>query len=789
MAHTFSDSLLSTVYASQEIAYKTQHSAVEPLHLMLALCREKSGRHYQILLERGIDPEALENRLSDRVSVPIETGTEAKEDVLLPMTELISPILEDASTIAQNHRHRKVDTEHLLLAVIQYDREAFNNWVAHLDDLVPVIQNKIKSSIPNSKRGERSAVHLENYGVDLKFLTPLHNIVGREEPVSQLIASLAGTRPCMPILVGKNGAGKTSVMHQFAELLSLGVLPNAISFKRIISITLADMLFDTDYRGELQKRLQDVEKEAVQSNTLIFLDNADSFVAEQLSRQTQICLQHLLSSVHRLGVHAVAAMTPSIYAKYIERDSWCERRVRRIDIEPLSTQQTFKAVQSNLAALEKHYNCTPQVEDIELIVKLADRHCRKLALPGSAFNLLDQVMAGWSARNIAMLPEFEELDESIDLLRLEKERRVNEQDFEAAAGIRDQHEALEKVKKTLADAIRYEKLEGNDKDLLEPTFSAHEALARTEGVPETWLNAASSDGRQAERSRTRLQSAVIGQELAVNTIMHYAPAVAVCSKGRNLPAASYLLVGPTGCGKSTMVNHLAIDFCGGKEALHAIDMACYRQPIHAEHLKDIVALDAISPPGTEIELCDKPHVVVIENLQYAHPETIDLLISAVRGDIPNLGRRWIDSASSRILVATITVDSERGNQGELVALIRSKLKFDPLACFDSVVQFTPLTLSSLEKLASRAIDTLKVQLQSDGVTLVPGEGLAETIARMSLDDGRGGWSLEQVFRDAVKHPTIDKLAESSEIDGDKLLVVQPTANEMGSHIYISLGSR
>jgi len=800
MTRRYSDRAFEVIGNAQRIADDTAASIVEPIHLLLALCRETTGRHFRFLLERGIDPKVLDSRLAHRLeerTIQQQETTTPREPLALPSLEELMPLVRKASEKADLFRHEKTDTDHLLLALIEGDVQAFQEWTNGLDDLVAVINAKVEGA--NAGSTVRPTSLLNQLGVDVTAKARqgrLPCIIARESVVSLLIGSLSSSRCVMPILVGENGCGKTAVVEQFSQLVALGALPPPLDYERVVSLALADLVINTRYRGQQEMRILTAHREALATKTLLFLDELDS-----LDQDRTRVLRDFLASVSRMSVSAIAAMTPASFNKYIESEAWCRRRVERVDVQPLTVDETLRALYANVSPLEKHFGHAIMPDALDTIVQIADRHCRSQSLPGSAFKLLDDVAASWISLEVSGAAEFRELDKSIEDLQKRKEEKVVDQDFEAAAGMRDQEDALVKVRERLMRAIEYEALEGREEPRRLSVQAVRDATTRMTGIPALWSNTGPFNDAELVGIKDRLSEVVIGQSAAINAVMHFVPSILEATSRSQWPAATYLFAGPTGTGKSLLIRQLAVELCGNEESAIVFDMNRYFDSQHMSTLVDQLRPMSSTTGIESNDLLRRPHILVFDNIDRAHRDVTDWLAVVLRRDLTVVGDEWAGDFHSRMIIATVnqTIEPQSApdpprdfaafDRAEFSKHFTSGLPSNTVEHFDAVVPFFPLLVSDLKRLADAALNDLTNTLRDSDIDLVYEPEVAELLSQMSHECGGGGWAMGRKFDEVIRNPIVDQLIKKSAVQGARIVVVRVTGEPGNRSVAVTLTSK
>ena len=141
-------------------------------------------------------------------------------------------------------------------------------------------------------------------------------------------------------------------------------------------------------------------------------------------------------------LQTIGATTLDEYRKYVEKDAALERRFQPIQVAEPSIAHTIDILRGLRDRYEAHHRITITDEALVAAAQMADRYISDRFLPDKAIDLIDEAGARLRIRRMTAPPDLREFDEKVAAVRLEKEAAIDAQDFERAAGLRDDEKKL-----------------------------------------------------------------------------------------------------------------------------------------------------------------------------------------------------------------------------------------------------------------------------------------------------------------------------------------------------------
>ena len=686
-------------------ADRFNHNVIGTEHLLLGLIKLGQGVAVNVLQKMGLDLETV------RMEVEKQVGTGPDQKVIgnIPYTPRVKKVLDLARREAKSLNHTYIGTEHILLGLLREGDGVAARILRSLDvDIEQARQEILKeldpnftgeeSSIPETvekqgsgKKGEVKTPALKAFGRDLTEIArkgDLDPVIGRKNEIERVIQILCRRKKNNPVLLGEAGVGKTAIVEGLAQEVVKGNVPELLRDKRVVTLDLALMVAGTKYRGQFEERIKAVMDEIRRAkNVILFIDELHTIVGAGSAEGTMDASNIIKPALSRGEMQCVGATTLNEYRKYIEKDAALERRFQAVKVEEPSVDEAILILKGLRHKYEEHHKTEFTDKAIEASVRLSDRYITDRFLPDKAIDVMDE--AGSRARIGTMTrpPEMKTMEAEIEDIKVQKEHAIKNQDFEGAAQMRDKEK---QAKEKLDALLRDWRTAGEEKRVVVDEEDILHVVAKWTGVPLQRME-------QGEMQRlltveSEMEKTVVGQHEAVSAICKALRRSRADLKDPRRPIGTFLLLGPTGVGKTLLAKTLAEQMFGDAKSLVHLDMSEYMEKFNVSRLIG-------SPPGyvgyedggqlTEKVRRNPYSVVLFDEIEKAHPDVWNVLLQILEeGKLTDNVGRAVNFRNTIVLMTS--------NVGSDIIKRQGTLGFSPIT-----------DEASYEKMRERILDEAK----------------------------------------------------------------------------------
>ena len=792
----FTSTALGAIRLAQENAARLGHCYVGSEHLLLGLACQEYSLAASLLREAGADSRSL------RAAVVQMVGTGAPGPTLRQgLTPRCCQVIRRAAEECRRLGGPAVGAEHLLLGVLlepdssgarllgacEVDREGLRRAVyAALggEDGAP---RPMRSREPERVSGDTR--QLDQCARDLTRMAAegrLDPVIGREEELDRVIQILSRRTKNHPALIGEPGVGKTAVAEGLALAIADGAAPAHLLGKRVCALDLSAMVAGTKYRGEFEEKLKHVLQEVRRAgNIILFIDELHTIVGAGSAEGAIDAANILKPALSRGEIQVLGATTLDEYRRYIEKDSALERRFQPVTVREPSREETLAILRGLRGRYETHHHLTITDGALTAAVDLSIRYLPQRFLPDKAIDLVDEAASRARLSTRVLPEELQKLEERAVQTGRKLAEAIRKQDFEEAAMLRD---AEGDFRRELEAGKRRWQAEHAPRAVGEEHIRA--VLSQWTGVP---VSDPTERDRQALATlEESLHRELLGQDEAARTVARAVRRGRLGLKDPRRPVGCFLLLGPSGVGKTQLCRALAAALFGSQDALLRFDMSEYMEGHSVSRLIG-------SPPGyvghdeggqlTERVRRNPWSVVLLDELEKAHRDVWSILLQVMEeGVLTDAQGRRTDFRNT-VLVMTSNLGARhfraQGRLGflpeegtdraevERAVLAEARRTFAPefLNRLDGTLVFHPLDGDSLAAITRQLLDQTGERLSALGVSLQVEEEAVRLLAQAGGDRDYGARPLRRAIAAQVEDPAADLLLEGALCSGGTLRVV------------------
>jgi type VI secretion system protein VasG len=687
-------------------------------------------------------------------------------------------------------------------------------------------------------------------------------VLGRDFEIRQVVDILTRRRQNNPILVGEAGVGKTAIVEGFAMRIAEKDVPEVLQNVTLRSLDLTLLQAGAGVKGEFEDRLKKLIDEVKSSPTpiILFIDEAHTMIGAGGQAGQGDAANILKPALARGELRTIAATTWSEYKKFFEKDPALSRRFQLVKVEEPSEEKTLLMLRSVAPMLEKHHKVRILDDGIDAAVRLSHRYLPDRQLPDKAVSVLDTACARLALGHNATPAGLENAKRILDDLAvqkrvLEREEAVGANHGERLASIASQRTTAEtrmqelqarwEKERDLVTRIRAlrEKLEGGatgdgrgaagdnggnanaaaadpaalraeltglnselealqgEDPLVRVTVDAgivSEVISGWTGIPVGKMMR--DDMAMALALETHLGARIIGQDTALGAICKRIRTSRAGIEDPNKPKGVFMLVGPSGVGKTETALALSDLLYGGEQNMITINMSEFQEAHTVSTLKG-------SPPGyvgygeggvlTEAVRRRPYSVVLLDEVEKAHPDVLELFFQVFdKGRMEDGEGREIDFKNTVIILTTnaatdtlmkLVGDPETMPEADaLVKALKPELDktFKPAFLGRMVIiPYMPVRDEALKKIIVLKLGKIQRRVQeAHRISLVCDDSVIEAVAARCTEVESGARNVDNILTNTLL-PDVSRILLEALARGTKPAAIRVVIADDGNFAY------
>ena len=824
MQNPFTAKTTEAFQSAQSLAKSAGHPELTPLHLAVGLFGVSEGVTAALLQRLDVDQAALTAELTLRLQkLPRTSQTEAQPS--RELMEVLNAAGGHAKELGDSYVSTEHVLFALAGHGGAELMELFAERGLTKDRIQAALEEVRGSRRVTNENPEATFEALERYARDLTAdakAGKLDPVIGRDAEIRRVMQVLSRRRKNNPVLIGDPGVGKTAIAEGLANRIVGGDVPEGLKDKRIMALDIGSLLAGAKYRGEFEERLKSILEEIAEGegDVILFIDELHTLVGAGGSEGAVDAANMLKPALARGELHCIGATTLDEYRKYVEKDKALERRFMPVQVDEPTVDDTIAILRGLRERYETHYGVHILDEALVAASRLSDRHITQRFLPDKAIDLVDEAAAQLKISIDSMPPELDQLERTSRQLEIERTALEKEGSSDSKARIVDidaslanlkeeksaietrwqnekdlitriragkalienlKHEAEQKEREgdfERVGKIRFGEIPETEADITAAQEKLHEAQGDGALLPEEvdaemiaqvvarWTGIPAARLLETERAKLihmeeRIGERVIGQEKSIQLISEAVRRARAGLQEATRPLGSFLLIGPTGVGKTETARSLAEFLFDDETAMVRLDMSEFME-------KHAVSRMIGAPPGyvgydeggtlTEA-VRRKPHsVILLDEVEKAHPDVFNILLQILDDGRLTDGQGHVVDFTQTLVLMTSNLQNEDA--------VRAHFRPEFLNRLDEILSYDPLKKDQIRSIVDVQLERVSAKLAEQDIRLELTDAAKDALADEGFDEAYGARPLKRAIQRRIQNALADGILKGSLGAGD-----------------------
>ena len=769
---------------AQSKAMERKNTELAPAHLMYGLITNKSSYAAKSLSDYLTQVEGLIEMLPS-------TSSDLNVEQIRPSGTLSNWLTQAGGHAAQGGRQEIAERD-----LLRFLPNVFPN--------LNIDYSKLNT--------ESEETEIPSFLVNLNELAQvgkLDPVIGRTKEIRAVMEILGRRGKNNPVLVGPAGVGKTAIVEGLAEAVVKGQVPDVLKGKTVYSMELGSLIAGTKYRGEFEERIQNLLKFAKEGagQYIIFIDEIHQLIGAGKTDGAMDAANLLKPALARGELHCVGATTEDEFQKYILKDPALERRFRQVPVHEPSKEDSIEILMGLKEKFEGHHGIKISDDAIYSAVMLSDQYITDKNLPDKAIDLIDEsasalklsaeampadlellqseirnkrILAQVDKNNKEITLEIEELQKKFDQGFVEWEQQVNalkkvsevknrldRLKFDLEKAEREQnYEEASKIKYSLLPEVEKE-LENYAHDWVLDKENVALVIARHTGIPVEKI--LKSKQENLLKLEDILNKRVFGQKEALHEISETLLASYAGLTDETRPMGSFLLLGPTGVGKTETAKAIAQELFDNEKNMIRLDMSEFSEKHSVAKLIGAPAGYVGYDDGGVLTEAVRRHpysVILFDEIEKAHHDFSDILLQILDdGRLTDNKGRTINFKNTIIMMTTNSKNPEMDFKPEVLGRL------------DGILNYHALNKDVMINLVEKQISLLAKRVKGQNFEVQFSETAKQHLADVGYDERFGARPLQNAFNRLVVRPLSKKILAGN-MALDSVINIDVAKNEL-----------
>ncbi len=830
---------------AQNTALAANHQKLTTEHLLEAMLDDRKSFAATLIARAGGNVDNLAETISQALaSIPQVSGSGAGQ---LQLDQDLAKILAVAGKSSAAAKDQFISADTVLVAMVKSGTSITNlikGSGVSVESLEQVISTTRAGKTIESDSAEDQYEALSRYATDLTAAArsgKLDPVIGRDQEIRRTIQILARRTKNNPVLIGEPGVGKTAIAEGLAQRIVNHDVPRVLEDKVLLVLDMGALVAGAKYRGEFEERLKSVLKEieARQGEVILFIDEMHQLVGAGKTEGAMDASNLLKPALARGELHCIGATTLNEYRQYIEKDQALARRFQPVHVNEPSVEDTIFVLRGLKEKYELHHGVRITDKALVAAAQLSARYINDRFLPDKAIDVMDEAASFLRIQSDSKPPVLDSIDRRIIQLKIEdaalkrdaseKQKKRREEVIAELASLEKEsarltaeweearrhmeevaslRQKIEDARHELKVAQREGQLEIAAKisyatmpKLQEELVAAKAAVAGSDIINEevdpihiarvisNWTGIPVDKMLEGEQEKMLeleniLASRVIGQPEAVTAVASAIRRSRAGISDPDQPIGSFMMLGPTGVGKTELSKALASFLFDDENAILRLDMSEYMERHSVSRLIG-------APPGyvgyeeggslTE-SIRRRPYqVVLFDEIEKAHPDIFNVLLQVLdEGRLTDGQGHQVDFRNTIILM-TSNIGSEHlldladGAKSDearepVMREVRSIFRPEFLNRVDAILLFRRLDRGDMTRIVDLQLTKLIKRLAERNISLDITAAAKQWLGDQGYDPQYGARPLKRVIQNEMQNKLAEEILTGHFGDGDVVVV-------------------
>ncbi|MBZ9678385.1 ATP-dependent chaperone ClpB [Mesorhizobium sp. ES1-1] len=841
----YSERVRGFIQSAQTMALSRNHQQFTPEHILKVLVDDDEGLAASLIERAG--GTVRDVKLGVETALEAMPKVEGGNGQLY-LTQPLAKVFSTAEELAKKAGDSFVTVERLLQALAMEKSAKAADILAKAgvtaQALNQVINDVRKGRTADSASAEQGYDALKKYARDLTAdarAGKLDPVIGRDDEIRRTIQVLSRRTKNNPVLIGEPGVGKTAIAEGLALRIVNGDVPESLKDKQLMALDMGALIAGAKYRGEFEERLKAVLSEVTSAsgNIILFIDEMHTLVGAGKADGAMDASNLLKPALARGELHCVGATTLDEYRKHVEKDPALARRFQPVFVDEPTVEDTVSILRGLKEKYEQHHKVRISDSALVAAATLSNRYIADRFLPDKAIDLVDEAASRLRMQVDSKPEALDEIDRRIMQLKIEREAlkvetddaskdrlsrlekelsdleedsteitakwQAEKQKLGLAADLKKQldearndlaiaqrkgefqragelaYGRIPELEKKLKDAEAQDGKAGMVEEVVTPDHVAH-IVSRWTGIPVDKMLQGERD--KLLRMEDEIGKRVVGQGEAVQAVSKAVRRARAGLQDPNRPIGSFILLGPTGVGKTELTKALASFLFDDDSAMVRIDMSEFME-------KHSVARLIGAPPGyvgyeeggalTEAVRRRPYQVVLFDEIEKAHPDVFNVLLQVLDdGRLTDGQGRTVDFRNTLIIMTSNLGAEYLVNLGEdqdvdqvrddVMNVVKASFRPEFLNRVDEVILFHRLRRQDMGRIVEIQLKRLESLLVDRKITLSLDKDAIEWLAAKGYDPAYGARPLKRVMQKELQDPLAEKILLGDILDGSSVKV-------------------